>query len=1076
MLHVKIRDFLLHGNGDSTEEIQANATLLLSQHAATRAEQEEVTAEISAYHSDTQTKRSILLAAKVDTQLDDHRQKELVRGALDMAAAIEALAELQTSIDAPPLMRLASIAGSATAEEAGQQQQQLQQLQQQQEAHQAHIAVQQQAIQVMPVLVLQIFNKVPLRSQTLTALPRSSRLFKYMQDTVDALKGSMLKQFLAQFEDLLLQSSNSGAPVPGEVEGGIAEGQAWSQEDSAGSSSAAGRGGGGRSSSSIQLWEMFLTNAREWLSSYCLLSILPIVLSESPQAVQEAYIRAIDEVLAPMWGRFRFHLRQSTGVIDTAAGAADAGMSIGKGSKQQVLWTFQYCRSFTKLLFDLCTQITMPQKLRNVHGSLSAKGAHVTRETGTGSALLKDGAACLNEILQALPHPHDAQSSSSLCFTDIFGLRAASKKHILSKIIHFFQAHLAEVVVAATATATSQHYNTARARVDISTGTETGAPRVNASISRSQELFVLQLIEHTLSLDLDLSALLQSENTNEGAGGRNDISVGHVGNSCIDVFCAAKNIFFLWLKGDAAHVQQLVAKVLMIDSKAAAAENGSSSVADSVGIFSILFAGAFSHNRRVVDALNTGTTNHNAGDVPSGGEGGLFCYKAPYAIMRLFMTIAQRYSALTRNSGIKVQVQFSSHILEPLLHLLVSLLVLRLRSSPALCDLSDGILPAALRQHMLYSENIDIIKLNKQAQAATDKKRLNQAADGDGRTSGGSGGGGDMAVVAEAESTGAHSCIQSHTGVVTASLNEQQQEGQLEALNASEENLEVTSSVSGKDINAQDVPTCHVLGRSTADGALQPTDIADQDAQKQQAELATENNAQDFGPLEKIKDTRSYVAQVLQELQEFHKTVEYLECCLSSCADHIRNIQSAGAQCDDSNTLSFTTAALGLGHSGSGTSYENQWVKIHAWLPRKLVPTAPNGDLTGAVCAQQKDLVQELHQKIFPVCAMESEASTSHASSTTDTTTAAAASNSRPTNTLPRPSSNTTATAAASSTGNSTTNTAITAIGTGKGTPSTANGDSSLLGDSIDMCRAQMALLSQVLYIQETKALQKIKY
>ena len=108
-------------------------------------------------------------------------------------------------------------------------------------------------------------------------------------------------------------------------------------------------------------------------------------------------------------------------------------------------------------------------------------------------------------------------------------------------------------------------------------------------------------------------------------------------------------------------------------------------------------------------------------------------------------------------------------------------------------------------------------------------------------------------------------------------LNEQQQEGELEALNASEENLDVTSSVSGKDINAQDVPTCHILGRSTADGALQPTDIADQDAQKQQVELATEKNAQDFGPLEKIKDTRSYVAQVLQELQEFHKTVEYLE-------------------------------------------------------------------------------------------------------------------------------------------------------------------------------------------------------
>ena len=195
--------------------------------------------------------------------------------------------------------------------------------------------------------------------------------------------------------------------------------------------------------------------------------------------------------------------------------------------------------------------------------------------------------------------------------------------------------------------------------------------------------------------------------------------------------------------------------------------------------------------------------------------------------------------------------------------------------------------------------------------------------------------------------------------------------------------------------------------------------------------------------------------------------VEYLERCLSSCGSRVRGIQCAGARLECKPSLSFTASALGLGDSRNRTSYETQWEKIHAWLPRTLLPTAPQGDVTGEVCAQQQKIICELHRRIFPECTMEKEgAGTSAGTSLTSSMASAAA--------MPPATTTTTKTAAAAATA-----TAATTGNKGSSLSTLSGGGSggtNLLGDSIDMCRAQLAVLSEVLCVQESKALQKIKY
>lgn len=91
-----------------------------------------------------------------------------------------------------------------------------------------------------------------------------------------------------------------------------------------------------------QMWSDFLIVARDWLVAYALVSLLPILISDSRSQILEKYTEALDEALTPLWGRFHFHLKSAR----------------ESKSFEQFVWTFSYAKNFVSLLINLSTQLT----------------------------------------------------------------------------------------------------------------------------------------------------------------------------------------------------------------------------------------------------------------------------------------------------------------------------------------------------------------------------------------------------------------------------------------------------------------------------------------------------------------------------------------------------------------------------------------------------------------------------------------------------------------------------------------------------------------------------------------------
>ena len=88
-------------------------------------------------------------------------------------------------------------------------------------------------------------------------------------------------------------------------------------------------------------WGPFLESARGWIRAYTMVCILPSVLRDQDQVLEE-YRDCLDSAFTPLWGRFHFHL--------TTARDSD--------SADQILWTFEYSKTFMSLLTELCAGIT----------------------------------------------------------------------------------------------------------------------------------------------------------------------------------------------------------------------------------------------------------------------------------------------------------------------------------------------------------------------------------------------------------------------------------------------------------------------------------------------------------------------------------------------------------------------------------------------------------------------------------------------------------------------------------------------------------------------------------------------
>ena len=159
----------------------------------------------------------------------------------------------------------------------------------------------------IPELVFGVINSLP------KTLPEGSRIRQKMNETVEMVKASLLQSFHAEFEAHLSENKNSNdAKV---------------------------------------MWTSFLNVAKDWLSAYSLVSLLPVLISNSLSLILERYVDALDEAMTPLWGRFHFHLttaRESRSV-------------------EQLVWTFNYAKSFVTLLIDLCSQLTSSGKLERLH-------------------------------------------------------------------------------------------------------------------------------------------------------------------------------------------------------------------------------------------------------------------------------------------------------------------------------------------------------------------------------------------------------------------------------------------------------------------------------------------------------------------------------------------------------------------------------------------------------------------------------------------------------------------------------------------------------------------------------------
>ncbi len=871
MLSVKIKDFLLHGGldgatgtssgsfsqsddlvADKTAQLKSTADSFLAGHSKVIEDENKRHEIVVAYAEHATDSHEGLAGMQIENHLKDIQKQQLVTNLMAMAGAVqhlellcEDLRQSGTSTDdrkdhVETYDELKRPDSTNTPREA--------------------------AMRAIPQRVFEVFSTVPPcpgSPVTLNYLPRRSKVFAMLLSTVAELKEVILVQFHAQFEDILSSSGTSGDSTVGN-----------------------------RADKHGHLWGSFLTSSRDWLLAYSLLCMLPVALTEPPTAVESAYLAAIDEALLPLWGRFDFHLKQASGAIQERRSAeASSEIRTADGSKQQVLWTFQYCISHAQLLVDLCTQITVGSRT-----DTTQRRGHAYLEKFLTRLQIPDTAIEAEDKATA-SHPSRAGTVIT-----VENLRRNCQIFLINKCVRFFQAHLADVLMTVTA---------------------------NGGLkSKHQRAYMLHLVEQTLTLDTRLGDLLQ-----QSAAGSSARIV--LKQACIEVFCAAKPLYVCWLRADMYFVQNFASKSVNIgalsDFMDRREDKGCTLSGD---LFETIFAPAFG-GKNSSDSTKSTVSSQK-----------MRCYQGPYEVMRLFRLTAERYSAIPTASAAHVQALFSTFILEPLLHLLVSLLLLRLRYSVALSDLSDGILPLAMRHYMQSAENEQIVALNmRKALATQDAEDAN-----------------DFSFFDNDESD--------------ASDAERDEQEASSALHNFPSNNAVSKSPSvspdAKDTEPKHEPS---IGRKGDDGR------------------------KNF-----IKD--AFVQEIQSDLQEFYDSVEYLQHALSACGAAVRCLRCRGYNGSEQRGVSF---------------YESRWRSIHAWLPHETTIKDP---------FEQRNILKKLFKRVFLEGTDEEIADLMDASKAQIQTKVSTREE--------------------------------------QGTPS--NAQDNTLSASIDMCRAQLITLSNILRLQEKKA------
>ena len=664
-MDTRIGDFLLHGSvvppdGSMSvaEQYQNDAKELIEDWEDIVSSRNRSMQLVEQHHIKTKNEYETLLSLNIDAKYREYRKKEYQTQLLNMAQSVEKLdahcgcLAIENGNDSPNSISAVIIA--------------------------------------IPALVLETYALVPRRksagisvsqntpsvsgNKMTTLLLPNSRAYELLKSTCSRLKASLLARFHLSFEAMLDSSSDPGGGTAG-----------------------------------TQMWQKFLSLSQQWLLGYTALSMLPVAAlpdTAKSSILRETYQNSIDEAIGPLWGRFRFHLQH----------ARDSR------SVQQVLWSFQYAKSFSELLLDLCSLITISSSSANRDSSNSNGNGCCLQQmlvsVDTGSPITPASASVTKETS---PHLLDYVRSA--------------QTFLVNKCVRFFQAHLAQVLANLGQVSSSNNSNN---KIAQGQGEEKEAPFPSHArgVSGDKVTLTLQLVEQALILDKFLTDLLTAkvsqmfENANVDVNNSenidNDDTYGSsesesesksakqsLSYSVVEVLCAAKPALHLWVKKDCERVRKHVLEFIfhLGDQGKNSRKTGIDAMGGSMfrpsSIFEKMFGSAFALTN-IFDSPESSKVTKSKFESEQ-IEPEMFCYQCIYDLLNMLVRACTRYGAIPASAAKRVSPMFSAHILHPLMHLIVSVMLIRIHSSNILHDLQAGLLPKDMRYRLQLHQEGGII-------------------------------------------------------------------------------------------------------------------------------------------------------------------------------------------------------------------------------------------------------------------------------------------------------------------------------------------------------------------------------
>lgn len=431
-------------------------------------------------------------------------------------------------------------------------------------------------IKNIPIIIKKIIDVAP------KVLPTETKLFQILQKTVLDIKTKMLSEFHSLFESHLTKSE-----------------ELISDENS-----------------KLASWSQFLSSAREWLISYTMISILPSYLQDANHKLCiDSYNECLDSAFTPLWGRFYFHLCNSRNL----------------NTIDQILWTFDYSKSFLSLLLELCESITSTNEI-------------------SSSLLNIESDSEINYNLHSMLSPE---------LIEYF--RIETIKQFIEKICRFLRSHVADCITIIFTNNSQNNNNTTNnstsSNSTIATMTERDTEtKLQQTQPNVHSQTILMLLDYSLDLDSYFSDILESfQNRSTEATSMISTSTNITTLPKLTYYLPVNDVFFdhelcqnIWIQADEEYFRNALLSAVQIDLND-----------DSEEILFQSYYESILHTSGLRTSLQTpsSTQQHS-------------CFQCIYNCLFLFQVSLQRYKNLTNNK----QNIFILIIIVPILEIIINIL------------------------------------------------------------------------------------------------------------------------------------------------------------------------------------------------------------------------------------------------------------------------------------------------------------------------------------------------------------------------------------------------------------------